>query len=68
MELLVAILLYLGFIQVDNSYTEAYVNHLGASNQPQIQMVQSDPHQMQIVGNDYYELVPRVDVIGDQED
>lgn len=63
MELLVAILLYLGFIQVDNSYTSGYVNHLGVINQPQIQMVQSDPNQMQIVGNDYYELVPRVEVV-----
>ncbi|HCN06253.1 MAG TPA: hypothetical protein DIS79_11610 [Bacteroidetes bacterium] len=68
MELLVAILLYLGFIQVDNSYTVEYVNHLGVINQPTIQMVQSDPNQMLIVGDDYYELVPRVDVIGNQED
>lgn len=62
MELLVAILLYLGFVQVDNSYTTEYVNHLGAVNQPLIQQVQSDPNQMNVVGSEYYGLVPRVDL------
>lgn len=63
MELLVAILLYLGLVSTDVSYSMEELDAIATSNSQTISTTFNSTTTMEIVNNDYLELAGGIDII-----
>lgn len=63
MEMLIAILLWLGCISAPNTYTDVQITDYSTQHEQVINSVMANPPQQEYIWNQYGELVPRVDVV-----
>lgn len=63
MELMLAILLYLGLVSTDVSYTLAELDTIATSNAQTISTTFNSPSTMETVNNDYLQLAGGIEII-----
>lgn len=63
MEMILAILLYLGAIFCHCSYYQSEIDQITQEREPEIQMVQSNPDEMHIVETQFLPLVETITIL-----